>query len=283
MYDFRGKVALVTGASHKYGLGRGIALRLAREGADVAVTRSHFPEKPRENERREGWRGLDSVVEEIQALGRQALGITVDIAKAEEVDRMAKEVLARFGKIDILVNNAATVGKRGIPILEIEERDWRLPIDVNLTGTFLCSKAVAREMVKRGQGGRIINIVSMEAKLTLSGDRAPYIASKSGLIGFVQALALELAPHKINVNGICPSATNTGILADHLAGEAKKTGVSAEQFITEYYQRFVSMVPLGRLGTPEEIAGPVAFLASPDADYITGQVIMVNGGLFMEH
>ena len=170
-----------------------------------------------------------------------------------------------------------------MPVLNMEERDWRLPLDVNLTGTFLCNKAVAREMVKQGEGGKIVTIVSMEAKLTLSGDRAAYIASKSGLIGFVQALALELAPHKINVNAICPGAVNTGLVSESIAAEAKRKGISIEQATEEYYASFIEIVPLGRLGTPEDMANAVAFLASSESDYITGQSICVNGGWVMEH
>jgi NAD(P)-dependent dehydrogenase (short-subunit alcohol dehydrogenase family) len=282
MYDFKGKVALVTGAYHKRGLGRAIALRLARDGADVAVS-SRTKDNPREDDKHEGWRGLESVVDEIESLGSQALAVKADIADSKEIDAMVKKILDRFGRIDILVNNAGTVGKRGVPVLNMEERDWRLPLDVNLTGTFLCNKAVAREMVKQGEGGKIVTIVSMEAKVTLPGDRAAYIASKSGLIGFVQALALELAPHKINVNAICPGAVNTGIIGEAIAAQGRQKGISAEQAIEEYYASFIEIVPLGRLGTPEDMANAVAFLASSESDYITGQSICVNGGWVMEH
>jgi len=282
MYDFKGKVALVTGASHKRGIGRAIALRLARDGADVVVT-DRASEKPRGDETREGWRGLESLAEEIESLGRQALVVNVDITNSKEIDEMVTRILERFGKIDILVNNAGAVGKRGVPILEMEESNWRLPLDVNLTGTFLCSKAVAKTMVGWGEGGKIINIISMEAKITLSGDRAAYIAAKSGLVGFMQALALELAPHKINVNGICPGGVDTGLVSDSIASEAKRKGISMEQATEEYYAPFIPAIPLGRLGTPEDMANAVAFLASTESDYITGQTICVNGGWFMEH
>jgi len=282
MYDFKGKVALITGASHKRGIGHGIALRLARDGADVVVT-DRASEQPRSEEQREGWRGLESLAEEIESLGRQALVVNVDITDSKEIDEMVKKVLGRFGRVDILVNNAGTVGKRGVPILEMKENDWRLPIDVNLTGTFLCSKAVAKAMVERGEGGKIVNIISMEAKLTLSGDRAAYIAAKSGLVGFTQALALELAPHKINVNGICPGGVNTGLVSDSIADQAKRKGVSMEQATEEYYASFIATIPWGRLGTSEDMANAVAFLASTESDYITGQAICVNGGWFMEH
>ena len=280
MYDFKGKIALVTGAYHKRGLGHAIALRLARDGADVAVS-GRASRSPREEDKREGWRGLDSVVEEVEALERQALAVTADISDSREVDAMVKKVLNRFGKIDILVNNAGALGKKGIPILEKEEDDWRLPLDVNLTGTFLCSQAVARGMVERGEGGRIINIASVEAKLTLSGDRAAYIASKAGLIGFMQALALELASHRINVNAICPGGVNTGIISDWLATEAERKGISVEEATKEHYRPLLAKVPLGRLGMPEDMANTVAFLASSESDYITGQYIHVNGGWFM--
>ena len=283
MADFNGKVAIVTGANHMEGIGRGIALRLARDGADVVVTRSHSPEKLRETEKKKGWKGLDSVVAEIKAMGRQALGVTADISKAKDNEAMVKQVLAKFGKIDILVNNAGAVGIRGVPILEMDEKSFRYPTDVNLVGTFLCSQAVGRAMVARGEGGKIVNVVSMEAKVSLSGDRAAYIASKSALIGFTQALALEMAQYKVGVNNVCPGATPTGILEDFQAGQAKQQGVSLEDFTKDYYDHFVSILPLKRLGTPADIAGAVAFLASPDSDYMCGQTILVNGGWLMEH
>jgi NAD(P)-dependent dehydrogenase (short-subunit alcohol dehydrogenase family) len=281
MYDFTGKVALVTGAYHKRGLGHAIALRLARDGANVAVS-DRASESSRSEDKHEGWRGLESVVEEIESLGRQALAVTADITDTKEIAEMVKRILDRFGRIDILVNNAGTVGKRGVPILDMNERDWKLPLDVNLTGTFLCSKAIAREMVRQEEGGKIVTIASMEAKLTLSGDRAAYIASKAGLVGFIQALALELAPHKINVNAICPGGVNTGLVSESISAEATHKGISIEQATEEYYAQFIAVVPLGRLGMPEDIANTVVFLASSESAYITGQAIGVNGGWGME-
>ncbi|MGB2886033.1 MAG: SDR family NAD(P)-dependent oxidoreductase, partial [Dehalococcoidia bacterium] len=202
-YDLSGKVALVTGVVKKHGIGHAIALRLAQDGADVAVVdMNRMPQPLSEDDRIEEWRGLDSVVEEIEALGRQGVAIVADVTQSKQVKEMVDKTLARLGKIDILVNNAAILGPLGVPALDYDDQTWHRVLAVNLTGPFLCSKVVARGMVERGQGGKIVNIASLAGKIGCPGIAA-YGASKAALINLTQTLALELAPYKINVNAVC--------------------------------------------------------------------------------
>ena len=188
MYDLKGKVALVTGAAGKEGLGRAIALRLAQEGANLAVNDLGGAKSRRGS--------LDDVVAEIDALGKGALAVYADVTKADQVERMVAETVNHFGRIDILVNNAgAPAGKDRVPVVELEESAWDLVQDVNVKGTFLCSRAVARTLISQGQGGKIINISSQAGKQGVPR-YAAYCASKFAVCGFTQALAHELGSHR---------------------------------------------------------------------------------------
>jgi len=271
MYELTCKVALVTGAAGKHGFGRAIANRLAKEGADIVVV-DKFSVPPRDEDLAGGWRGLDTVVEEIQDLGRQALAITCDITKSDEVDEMVKKALAKFGQIDILVNNA------GVHIFGDTDEAWYKNISVNLTGTFFCSRAVAREMIKGNKGGKIINIASIQGKQGSSQGDVGYSASKFGVVGTTQSLALELAPYGINVNAVCPGLAATDIGSNHFKSQAQSEGISVQEVRDRLFQERIAATPLGRLTTVEDIANIVAFLASKEADFITGQSINVNGG-----
>lgn len=280
MYDLTDKVALVTGAASKRGFGRAIATRLAREGADVVVTgRAASPHRNREQQ--DGWSGLDAVVDEIKALGRVAFAVTGDITKSDEVDKMVTDAVNKFGRIDILVNNAgihtfATIDK-------ISNEIWDQNISVNLTGTFYCSRAVARAMMKRGKGGKIINIASVNGKAGSGSGSSAYCASKFGVIGLTQSFALELAPHKINVNSVCPTLADTDMAWENFETEAKRDGITVPEAMGRLIQRRAATIPLRRLVTGEDVANMVAFLASREADYITGQSINVDGGFLMAH
>ena len=206
MYDLNRKVALVTGAGGKGGLGRAIAVRLAEEGADVVVNDIVINDFNAQHPRLPNWAGLPDVVREIEALGRGAMGVVADVSDAGQVDRMVNQVLQRFDRIDILVNNAgAPAGRDRVPVVELDEDVWDLVQRVNVKGTFLCCKAVARAIIARGKGGKIINISSVSGKKG-AARFAAYCASKFAVRGFTQALALELAPHRINVNAICRTA-----------------------------------------------------------------------------
>ncbi len=270
MPTLKDKVALVTGAGGEHGIGRAIARRFAQEGAHVVVSDLTV-------NARGDWAGLHAVVEEIEALGQQALAMEVDVTRAEQVDQMVQGVLDRFGKIDILVNNAgAPAGPDRVPVVELEEDVFDLIQRVNVKGTFLCARAVARYLIVRGEGGKIINI-SSTAGLRGVAKFAAYCASKFAVVGFTQCLALELGAHGIHVNAVCPGLTETERM-DGIASGLKPEGTSTEEFRDQMIDRFAQGNPLGRIGQPEDVANVAAFLASSDGDYMTGQAISVSGG-----
>jgi len=276
VYDLNGKVALVTGAGGKQGLGRAIALRLAQEGADVVINdvvarRTGSPD----------WAGLPDVVHEIETLGQGACAIVADVSDAQQVDRMVHQALQQFGQIDILVNNAgAPAGRDRVPVIELEEDAWDLVQRVNVRGTFLCCRAVARSMTSAGQGGKIINISSLAGKQGMA-QFAAYCASKFAVRGFTQALALELAPHHINVNAICPSLIETERVDDMAAALAPR-GISKEAYREQMLANATSATPMGRMGRPADVAQLAAFLASAQSDFLTGLSITAAGGSYME-
>lgn len=278
MYDLSGKVALVTGGGGERGIGRAIAVRLAREGADVVV--NDLVAQPYGGEAGQ-WGGLTAVVQEIETLGRRALGVVADVSDAEQVERMVGQVLAQFGAIDILVNNAGSrPGRDRVPVVELEEAAWDEVQRVNVKGTFLCCRAVARGMIRRGQGGRIINLSSTSGKRGVARFAA-YCASKFAVIGFTQALALELAPHGIRVNALCPGIVETERY-DAIAAAMAPEGVSADAYREQMLQQGAQAIPLGRVARGEDVARMAAFLASAEAEYLTGHALPVAGGALME-
>ena len=278
MYDLSGKVALVTGAGGRNGIGRAIATRLAREGADVVVT--DIPESVtaiRAEDRAEGWEGLPSVVQEIEAEGRQALGIFSDVSDSGQVDDMVRQVLDRFGKIDILVNNAGSrPGRDRVLVVDLEEDAFDEVMRVNVRGTYLCSRAVSRHMVARGGGGKIIIISSGAGKRGIAR-YAVYCASKFALVGFTQALAQEMAAHRVNVNAICPGLVDTERV-DYIAAALAPEGESSEEYRAGMIADRAVRVPMGRVAQGDDIARMAAFLASAESDYVTGLSISVSGG-----
>ena len=248
MIDLSGKSAVVTGGSR--GIGRAIALRLATQGADVAFS----------------YRGNESAAKEtaaaIEALGRRALAVQADVSDPESADALIKAALEAFGKIDILVNNAGTT--RDDLIMRMSLDDWRTVLETNLFGAFYATKAVTRPML-RAKSGRIINITSVSGQAGQMG-QANYSAAKAGLIGLTKATARELASRGITVNAVAPGFVLTELT--QALPDALKEEITAR-------------TPLGRFGTTEEVANAVAFLASDEAAYITGQVLAVDGGLVM--
>lgn len=240
-----GRAAVVTGAAR--GIGRATALAFAREGAKVAV-----------NDVAEG----SAVVEEIKALGGESIFVKADVTRFQDVKAIFDRTLEAFGRVDILVNNAGTVRDALIHKMSLE--DWDTVIDINLKGAFLCSK-MAAECMMRQNYGRIINISSVVGQTGNIG-QVNYAASKAGLIGLTKALALELAKYGITVNAVAPGFTRT-----------EMTLKMPERIL----QHFIERTPLRRMAEPEEIANLVVFLASDLAGYITGQVIAINGGLYM--
>ena len=277
MYNLTGKVALVTGAGGKNGIGRAIATRLAKEGADVAV--NDITEHPYAADQTE-WQGLSDVVREIKAMGRRAISVVADVSDAKQVGEMVDKTAAHFGKIDILVNNAGTIaGKDRVLIVDLAEEDWDRVQRVNVKGVFLCSQAVSRRLIAQGTGGKIINISSVTGKQG-SARYAAYSASKFAVIGLTQSLAHELAPYHVNVNAICPSLVDTERVG-HLASALMPEDLSADEQRSEFARRNVAAVPLGRLAEGTDVAKMAAFLASDEAAYLTGLSVTVAGGSMM--
>jgi 3-oxoacyl-[acyl-carrier protein] reductase len=246
MKALQGKVAIVTGASR--GIGRAIALALAAEGASVAVNYANSSA------------AADAVVADIQAMGAEAIAFQADVSQPEQVTSFAAAVMEKWGRVDVLVNNAGIT--RDTLLLRMDLAQWQDVIDLNLTGVFLCTKAISKIMLKQ-RAGRIINIASVSGQIGLPG-QVNYSAAKAGVIGFTKAVAKELATRSITVNAIAPGFISTDMTA----------GLEADEIL--------KAIPLGRYGEPEEIAGMVRFLASdPAAAYITGQTFNVDGGMVM--
>ena len=278
MAPLAGKVAIVTGAGRMRGIGRAIALRLANDGADVVVSavpraREIMPK----HERDAGWRGVASVADEISALGRRARALDVDVTKPDQVREMVERTVSELGRIDTLVNNAGLAlvsGKKNL--WETEDDEWCREIDVNLNGVFHCCKAVAQRLVEQGEGGRIINISSLAGRVA-QPQYGGYTSAKFAVIGLTQMLALELAPHNITVNAVCPGSTDTDMMDGTFRRTGERMGVPFEM-VKQGVKRFI---PLGRQADPTEIAAVVGYLASPAAAYITGQSVGVDGGIGM--
>ncbi len=230
-----------------------------------------------EHERQAGWRGVESVAAEIRSVGRKALALDADVTKPEQVRGMVQRTLRELGRIDILVNNAGlalVAGKRNL--WEMDDEEWRREIDVNLNGVYHCCKAVAKALVEQGEGGRIINVSSLAGRVA-QPQYGGYTPAKFGVIGLTQMLALELAPHRVTVNAICPGSTDTDMMDGTFRRTGERMGIPFEM-VKEGVKRFI---PLGRQAEPHEIASVVAYLASPAAGYITGQAINVDGGIAM--
>jgi NAD(P)-dependent dehydrogenase (short-subunit alcohol dehydrogenase family) len=275
----KGKVAFITGAASKRGMGRAVALRLAREGADVVIfdkfasPKSAFPGD-------EDWKGLSEVVREVEEIGQKALALTGDIGSTSDVDAAVDAGINKFGKIDILVHCAGIRGTVGVPVVEGDEAEWRNIFEVNSIGCFIISKAVAKDMIKRNQGGKMVHVASVAGRFGAPGSAA-YAASKWATIGLVQSLALELAPYKINVNAINPGFFPTNLRDADAKAQAEKKGVSVAEFKQEEYKMLDNLVPLGRMGTMEDISNLITFLVSSQSDYMTGQDINITGGFKM--
>lgn len=243
-----GKTAIVTGASR--GIGREIALVLAKEGANVVVNYSGSKEKAEE------------VARQITDMGREAVAYQCNVSNADAVQLMVKDAIARFGRIDILVNNAGIT--RDNLLMRMKEDEWDDVIDINLKGVFLCTKAVTRQMMKQ-RSGRIINIASVVGVIGNPG-QANYVAAKAGVIGLTKSAARELASRNITVNAIAPGFITTD-MTDELPEDMKEA--------------MLKQIPLAKFGEAKHIAKTALFLASDDAEYITGQTIRADGGMAM--
>lgn len=242
-----GKVALITGGAQ--GIGKAVAFLLAQNGADIVVSDINLER-------------AEETVREIQALGRKVLALKVDVASLVDVEKMVEAILAQFGKLDILVNNAGIA--RDKLILRMTEEDWDAVLNINLKGTFHCTKAVVRHM-SRQKSGKIVNIASVVGEMGNAG-QGNYAASKAGVIGFTKTIAREFAQRGINVNAIAPGYIETAM---------------TEALPEKVKEELRRLIPMDRLGKPEDVAEAVLFLVSESANYITGQVLNVNGGIYM--
>ncbi len=280
MERFEGKVALITGAGGMRGIGRATALKLASQGADLALTDVRRPlEDLPPAEVREEWKSIDSVAEEVTALGRRCLPVYADLGSAPDIEGLVRRVLDHYGRIDILVNNArAVIGRDKVPVTELEDEVWEHFLNINATAVMRCTRLVARDMIASHQGGRIINIASNASKQASAGGAA-YSASKFAVVGLTQASALDLAPYSITVNAVCPGPVNTDRMSYWERDQAAQRGITQEEFRTQIVAHSGEATPLGRIAEPEDVANLVAFLASDEAQFITGQAYNVNGGL----
>jgi NAD(P)-dependent dehydrogenase (short-subunit alcohol dehydrogenase family) len=252
----KNRVAIITGGAK--GIGRGIALKFASEGCAVVVNARHI-EAARE------------VAREIKALGRKSIAIKADVSRADEVNAMVARAVEEFGKIDILVNNAGGTGlAKDSAIEDTSEKDWDRIVDINLKGQFLCCRAVVPYM-KKARYGKIVNLSSMGA-IQPPAPIVHYHAAKGGVLSLTKNLAFELAPFNITVNSILPGPIKSEFFNEMLKAMTKKEG---EAFLA----MLVRKVPLGRMGTPEDVAGVALFLASGLSSYVTGEAICVGGGL----
>ncbi len=244
--SLEGRVAIVTGSGR--GIGRAIALRLAADGADIVINDIG------------DMAPAEAVADEVRALGRKSLVVAADVSNSEEVTGMVKKVVAELGKVDILVNNAGIT--RDQLIIRMTDDDWDKVLGINLKGVFICTRAALRPMVKQ-RWGRIVNIASIVGLMGNAG-QANYSAAKAGIIGLTKTTAKEGAPRGITANAVAPGFIDTPM---------------TQQLSDKRRENLMGNVPLGYLGTPEDVAGVVAFLVSEDARYITGQVVTVDGGI----
>ncbi|GAB4459205.1 MAG: 3-oxoacyl-[acyl-carrier-protein] reductase [Armatimonadaceae bacterium] len=249
IFNLEGKAAIVTGAGRGgRGIGRGIALALAEAGADVVITaRTNIPD-------------AEAVAEAVRETGRRGVAVACDVTQAESVENLFEKAVAELGKVDILVNNAGIT--KDTLLLRMTDEAWDAVIESNLKGTFLCTRNAAKRMLKQ-KSGRIINITSIMGQIGNPG-QANYSASKAGIIGFTRTVARELGGRGITVNAVAPGFIETQMTES--IGDQVREGI-------------LEKIPLGRLGSPEDVGAVVAFLASPAAAYITGQTITVDGGM----
>lgn len=262
-----GKVAVVTGAGRMRSIGRAIAMTLAENGCDVVITGSgRDPATFPEEERRQGWRDIESVAEDVRKAGRRALPVVCDVSSEPACADLLARVVAEFGRVDFVINNASAArGPDRRPVVELDPALWRTVIDVNLNGAFYMCHHFGKQLIAQGEGGVILNISSVAGKM-LAPNHAAYSASKAALQGLTASMAGEVGRHGIRVNAICPGIVDTSRLDD-----IPRSDGTWDQLIRQY-------IPLGRAGRAEEIAWLAAFLCSEQASWISGQFYTIDGG-----
>ena len=280
MSKLNGMVAWVTGAGRERGIGRATALRLAQDGADVLVTSikrdpSEFPA----HERDKGWLGIKSVAEEIRAMGRRALAIDCDMTQPDQINACVEAAERELGPLTGLVNNAGVASNAAAAsIVDMSDDLWTSTIDINLNGVYYACKAAGRAMLANGKRGAIVNISSLAGRFGFA-NYGGYCASKFGVIGLTQQLAAEFGPVGIRVNCVCPGSVDTDMLDGTMSRKAELASMSLQKFKDNYN---LSIIPMRRRGIPAEQAAAIAFLLGPDASYITGQTLNVDGGYRMD-
>lgn len=265
------KVAVVTGAGRMRSIGRPIAVQLAQAGCDIVLTGTgRSPDRYPDDEQAAGWRDIESVADEVRATGRSALTAVSDVSDLGAVEALAQQVMATFGRVDVVVNNAgASKGEDRKPVVDLDPDLWRTIIDVNLTGSFLMSKVFGRLLVDGGRGGSIVNISSIAGKI-MSPNTAAYAASKAGLQALTACMAREVGRQGVRVNAICPGLIDTSRMDDIGRGDT-------------WTQLVDQLVPLGRAGTGDDIAHAVVYLCSDEGAWVTGQSWNVDGGTVVQH
>ncbi len=276
MYGLEGKVAVVTGVGRPRGIGRATALRLAREGARVVLADLGQGMSQIESDIRGVSPDLARVTAEVEEAGAEVLAVPTDVSNPSDVETLLQHTVDHFGRVDIMVSNAAILADRNQDPLELPEAIFARVLAVNLTGTFLCAQAAARHMVQQGDGGSIITIGSRAARRGMSNLIA-YSSSKFGVIGLTQSLALALAPHGIRVNCVCPGAVDTDMASEGQEIQAADMGIALDDLKAQ----LGGDIPLGRLTVADDLAKAIVWFASSESSHLTGQSLNVNGGSLM--
>lgn len=284
---FAGKVAVVTGAGRMRSIGRSLAVELARAGCDVVITGTgRDPERYPDAEKEAGWRDIDSVADEIRALGRRALPLVSNVADPDAVDRVAADTIKEFGRVDFIINNAGPPrGQDRNPVVDVPLEAWKLVVDINLNGAFYMCRAFGRRLIDQGDGGAIVNISSIGGKLFLPNNAA-YAASKAGQDALTACLAREMGQYTIRVNSICPGLIDTSRMDDMPRGKPETLDQSGEPAkpgaLGFGWNDYISAnIPLGRAGEGVDIANATVYLCSEQGAWISGQSINVDGGNFV--
>ena len=273
MSTLTGKVALITGAGRHKGLGEAMAKRLAKDGAAVVITDIGVAKGPQFEKQHIGTSDeMNEIVAEIRKAGGKAAAVACDVLDEKSVEAAVAFTVKEFGRLDIMINNAG-IGYLMTDILSLEQKDWDAVLNVNLRGCFFGTKHAAKQMIRQGGGGRIINTASQAAKRGFAG-AAAYVSSKHGLVGLTRTSALEFGKHAIRVNAICPNHVTTGLGATQNEYRAKTMGITVDELL----KRRSATIPLGRVGLTSDIASTCAWLCSDEAAYVTGQNLDISGG-----